>query len=152
MQLARFLDDVSAKVPPDGPVHIIGPGPTRDHLERVILQADAHHHRVRTVTSQASLRLTSRQLVARMRALVGHVRPRRTVGAYRWTSPPDATGRPAKPGGVLPRRDLRKPADDRAQIQAAIAAAELEEATAEVAASYRPDAPGGTVNRGLARG
>ena len=132
--LARFLDQVVAKIPPNAPLHVIGPGPVRDHLERSILDGDAHHHRSRSVTSEPSRRLTDRQLQARIRALAGDLPRRRTVGAYRWTGQA-AERRSGSPAGG-PRRVVQKPPDERQEIAAAIDEAEMDEEAAEAEAGY----------------
>ena len=105
--LARFLDAVAARLPEDEDVVFLGPGTVRDHLRTRVLDADAEHRRTRAVTSQASARLTDRQLVARLRRLSGAEPPRRAVGAYRWS---DAMAR--RPSGEVrppPRRVAAKP-------------------------------------------
>jgi hypothetical protein len=122
--LARFLDQVSARIPPDAPLHVIGPGQVHERLARTVMDADAHHHHRRTVTMEAARRLTDRQLVARARALAGDVPRRRTVGAYRWTG--EATERTSGAKSGEPRRVVRKPPDERQEIEAEMAETEME--------------------------
>jgi hypothetical protein len=124
--LARFIEQVSARIPPDASLHVIGPGPVHERLGRAIMDADTHHHRSRTVTLEASRRLTDRQLVARVRALAGDVPRRRTVGAYRWTGQLAERTSGAQAGE--PRRVVRKPPDERQEIEAAIDEVEMDEA------------------------
>ena len=104
--LARYLDGVARRLPDDEDLAILGPGTVREHLEHLLREDDAHHRRERTIVSEASAPLTERQLVARLRRLVGAVPVRGTVGAYRWTGSQARTGS----GRVRPpRRVLRKP-------------------------------------------
>jgi hypothetical protein len=124
--LARFVDQVAARLPDGDAVHIIGPGTVRDHLERLVREGDMRHRRTRPVTCDASPRLSERQLIARVRDLAGDHPPRRTVGAYRWTG--ETGGRVSGAPARTPRRVVRKPPDEREEIEAAEATAE---ATAE---------------------
>lgn len=71
--LARFLETVAARLP-DGDLELIGPGTTRDHLASVVREADPRG--TRHIDTAASAPRTDRQLVARLRHLVGH-EPRR---------------------------------------------------------------------------
>jgi hypothetical protein len=103
--LARFLHDVSGHLPDDEHLAILGPGTVSEHLEQLIREADAHHRRDRTVTRTPIGRQTDRQLVARLRRLVGAEPTRRTVGAYRWTGP----GAGSATGAARPRRVVEKP-------------------------------------------
>jgi hypothetical protein len=104
--LARFVELVATRVPPDDPVLILGPGTVRDRLEHRIGEADRHASRTRLVTCQAAARLTDRQLVARLRRVAGEQR-RRTVGAYRWTE--TQSRRPSGGERPTPRRVSPKP-------------------------------------------
>ena len=104
--LARYLDGVARRLPDDEDLAILGPGTVREHLEHLVGEADAHHRRERTIVCEASAPLSDRQLVARLRRLVGADPVRGTVGAYRWTGSQTRTGS----GRVRPpRRVLRKP-------------------------------------------
>jgi hypothetical protein len=78
--LARFLDQVAARIPDDEPLDILGPGSVREHLERVVRERDTRHQRSRPLTCTASTRLTARQLVARVRSLAGQPPRRRPIG------------------------------------------------------------------------
>jgi hypothetical protein len=104
--LGRFVEEIAKRVPAASDLLILGPGTVRERLERVVREIDQSHQRSRTVTCEASSRLTDRQLVARLRRF-GGVEPRRqTVGAYRWSEPP-----PHSPSGQvrpLPRRVVEK--------------------------------------------
>jgi hypothetical protein len=81
--LARFVEQIAHRLPPDEDLLILGPGAVREHLERLVRDIDEHSERSRVVTCEASSRRTDRQLVARLRHLVGAEPRRRTVGAYR---------------------------------------------------------------------
>lgn len=104
--LARFVDLVANRLPADDELVILGPGTVRDRLEHRVRDMDRHASRTRSVTCQASGRLTDRQLVARLRHVAGEER-RRTVGAYRWTGSP--TRRASGSEGPAPQRVSPKP-------------------------------------------
>lgn len=104
--LERFVVDVAERVPPEDDLVILGPGMVRERLEREVLDGDARHGRTRTVTCEASLPMTDRQLVARLRHLVGSDPRRRTVGAYRWSEAP--AHQPSGRLVGLPRRKVQK--------------------------------------------
>lgn len=78
--LARFLDAVTDRLPPDDDVLILGPGNVREHLERQVRETDVRQRRDRRITCQASRRLTDRQLIARLREFQGTEPRRRTTG------------------------------------------------------------------------
>jgi hypothetical protein len=103
--LDRFIERVAEALPPHDELVVVGPGPVRDHLATYVRERDARHHLSRPIHSRPSRRLTERQLVARLRHLVGADPARRTVGAYRWTG--------LQPAGLAaaprPRRVLEKP-------------------------------------------
>lgn len=69
--LRVFLHQVADRIPPEEDVRIVGPGPVRDHLRRLVREDDRRHHRTRSVGSGRAAPLTERQLVARVRALAG---------------------------------------------------------------------------------
>jgi hypothetical protein len=129
--LARFLDLVAARLSADDPVHIIGPGPVREHLRQTVGEADARGHRTRALTCEPTRRLTERQLVARIRTLAGDLPRRGTVGAYRWTDAPGE--RVSGAWRRVPRRAVQKPPDerDRREEETAMKEAEAEAAEAE---------------------
>ena len=104
--LTRFLDEVTGHLPDDDNLAILGPGTVRDRLAHVVRTADARHRRDRAITCEACGPITDRQLVARLRRLVGETPTRGSAGAYRWTGPQTRL----ESGRVLPpRRVLRKP-------------------------------------------
>jgi len=104
--LERFVERVAGRLPPDDDVVILGPGTVRERLERRIRLDDEGRERSRLISCEASPRLTDRQLIARVRHVVGADPLRRTVGAYRWTD--RHSHRP--PGEhPLPRRVVVKP-------------------------------------------
>jgi hypothetical protein len=103
----RFLDRVALRLPVEDDLVLIGPGTMREHLERRIRETDEHQRRTRRVATEASTRLTDRQLIARLNRLGGAEPRRRTVGAYRWSVKP--TKRPSGAPATLPRRVLEKP-------------------------------------------
>ena len=78
--LARFVDLVAARLP-SGNINVIGPGTVREHLERAIREADERHGRIRALTCEPADKMTERQLVARLRDLVGAPLERRQTGA-----------------------------------------------------------------------
>ena len=104
--LERFVERVVGRLPPDDDVVILGPGTVRERLERRIRLDDEGRERSRLISCEASPRLTDRQLIARVRHVVGADPLRRTVGAYRWTDRPSH-----RPPGEhrLPRRVVEKP-------------------------------------------
>lgn len=87
---------------------ILGPGTVREHLERSLRDHDDRMGRARTITCEPASRLTKRQLVARLRDLLGASPRRRTVGRYRWTTP--VARRASRAAVPLPRRVVEKPA------------------------------------------
>ncbi len=109
--LARFLDQVAARLPDGENVAILGPGAVAEHLEQLVRDADTHHRRDRTVSCEPAGRQTDRQLVARLRRLVGAVPARRTVGAYRWTGPQtrSRSGNDRPPRRVVEKRPASLP-------------------------------------------
>ncbi|MBI2781373.1 MAG: hypothetical protein HYX55_06215 [Chloroflexi bacterium] len=78
--LARFLEAVADRVP-DGDLQLIGPGTVHEHLARVVRDADPRG--IRHIETAASAPLTDRQLIARLRRLVGHEPRRRTIARRR---------------------------------------------------------------------
>ena len=108
--LARFVDLVAGRIPPDEDVVIVGPGTVRERLEQHLREADRHASRTRAVTCEPAPRATDRQLIARLRDSAGAGAPRRTTGTYRWT---ETT--PTRPSGAVrprPRHPTRKPLVD----------------------------------------
>lgn len=85
--LARFVDAVAARLPPDNDLLLIGPGTVHEQLARQLAEVDARHHVARGIRSEAAPPMSRRQLAARLRRATGDEPRRRTVGAYRWTSP-----------------------------------------------------------------
>ena len=83
--LARFIDRVSARLPADDAILILGPGTVRERLEHHLREADEQHDRTRRITGASSAPMTLAQLVARLRRAVGDDPPRRRVGPYRRT-------------------------------------------------------------------
>lgn len=108
--LERFLEQVSLRLPVEDDLVLIGPGTVREHLERRVRETDERQRRTRRITTEASTRLTDRQLNALLRRLVGGEPRRCTAGAYRWSVKP--TKRPSGAPATLPRRVLEKPPRD----------------------------------------
>ncbi len=108
--LAHFLRIVADRLPIADDLVILGPGVVAEHLAHGLQVDDRHHLRRRAVRSEASDRLTDRQLAARLDRESGVERRRRTVGAYRWSGT-SATGRVGRsePG---PTRVTEKPRRD----------------------------------------
>ena len=105
--LARFLDAVAARLPPDEDLLVIGPGTVREQLARRVAEDAAQHRVVRDIRCERAAAMTHRQLAALLRQAAGDQPRRRTVGAYRWTdSPPrDPPGRRTdEPRRVLIKR------------------------------------------------
>ena len=69
--LAAYLREVSALVPADDRVVILGPGPVHGRLAGELRAADARHRRMRPVEDAATGPLTERQLRARWHELNG---------------------------------------------------------------------------------
>jgi hypothetical protein len=108
--LERFLEQVALRLPVEDDLVLIGPGTVREHLERRVRETDERQRRTRRtrrITTEASTRLTDRQLIALLRRLLGGEPRRFTVGAYRWSVKP--TKRPSGAPATLPRRVLEKP-------------------------------------------
>lgn len=108
--LSRFVEQVASRLAAEDELVILGPGTVREHLQRHVREIDEGHHQSRSISCEASPKLTDRQLIARLRHIVGADPRRRTVGAYRWSEP-----LPRRPsGGAVPppRRVLEKPPRD----------------------------------------
>ncbi|HZL32886.1 MAG TPA: hypothetical protein VFC81_02785 [Verrucomicrobiae bacterium] len=69
--LNRFVEHVAERLPLDVDLLILGPGTTRERLERHVRELDAHRLHPRTVTCEASAPRTDRQLIARLRHVAG---------------------------------------------------------------------------------
>jgi hypothetical protein len=69
--LDRFVALVAEHLPKDDDLLILGPGTTRERLERRVRELDQHHLHHRIVTTEASPPRTDRQLIARLRHLAG---------------------------------------------------------------------------------
>jgi|GEM_PF-1662941 hypothetical protein len=113
--LARFVEFVATRVPPDDELVILGPGTVRDRLEHQIRETDRHASRTRGVTCQAAARLTDRQLVARLRHAAGADQRRRTAGAHGRPETPSrrTSGRArATPRRVAPRPPIEIDQED----------------------------------------
>jgi hypothetical protein len=104
--LQRFVEGVASRVAAVDELLILGPGTVREQLQRRVREIDERHQRERSVTCEASPRLTDPQLMARLRHICGADPYRTTVGAYRWSAPQRrrSSGSPVPP----PRRVLRK--------------------------------------------
>lgn len=105
--LSRFVEQVASRLAAEDELVILGPGTVREHLQRHVREIDEGHHQSRSISCEASPKLTDRQLIARLRHIVGADPRRRTVGAYRWSEP-----LPRRPSGgpvPPPRRVLEKP-------------------------------------------
>jgi hypothetical protein len=76
--LERFLDEVAGRLEAADRLVIIGPGTVREHLERLLREADAVHRRDRLAGGGPSGPLTDRQLVKRLREIQGDVPRRRS--------------------------------------------------------------------------
>ena len=137
--LARFVEQVAARLPDTDAIAILGPGTVRDHLERVVRDDDVHHHRLRVVTSAAAARLTDPQLVARVRTLAGDPPPRRTAGAYRQSG--ETAGRGSGATAGAPERLMKKPAREKVRLEDELAV--LDELAAEPTADANAEAAGG---------
>ena len=80
-RLRQFVAAVTDRIAADEDVIILGSGTVRTRLETSLREADRVAPDARTVTSEASPRLTHPQLVARLREAIGAEAPRRVVGA-----------------------------------------------------------------------
>ena len=69
--LNRFVQLVAARLPTDDDLLILGPGTTRERLERHVQALDRHRPFHRTVTTEPSAPRTDRQLIAIVRHLAG---------------------------------------------------------------------------------
>ncbi len=76
-RLAAFVEDVAGHLPPDGDVHVVGPGMVRERLERSLRANDRRLGRRRNVHAAPAERLTEQELVARVRELAGDAPKRR---------------------------------------------------------------------------
>lgn len=69
--LRQFVDEVAGRLATDDDLLIVGPGTVREQLERRVHEWDEHHRRSRAISSEASARVTERQLLARLRHFAG---------------------------------------------------------------------------------
>jgi hypothetical protein len=75
--LASFLHGVTARIPPDDRVVLLGPGSVRDRLADDLRAADARARRARPIESMPAGRMTDRQLQAWLRLSAGIAPERR---------------------------------------------------------------------------
>lgn len=92
--LARFLDQVAGRLP-EGDLDLLGPGMVHEKLAGLLRERD--HRGTRRIEAVVSGPRTERQLVARLRHLVGH-EPRRRTGLDDRSAGPTARGRRALAG------------------------------------------------------
>jgi len=76
-RLAAFIQNVAGHLPPDGDVHVVGPGMVRERLERSLRADDRRLGRRRNVHAAPAERLTEQELVAHVRELAGDAPKRR---------------------------------------------------------------------------
>jgi hypothetical protein len=108
--LRRFLGRVEDALRDDGGgVEILGTGTLGERLASQLKSDDRRHGRSRPIRAEHSMRMTDRQLAARLRERVGASRPRGGAGAYRWSG-----DLPHQPSGraTAPRRVVQKPPTD----------------------------------------
>lgn len=100
--LKRFVTEVAGRLDPDDELLVLGPGTVHERLARQIADGDEHRGHARAIVCEASPPVSDRQLVARLRRFSGVEPRRRTVGAYRWSLPPEhlPSGRPCPPRGI----------------------------------------------------
>ncbi len=101
--LRQFLARVEAALDRDEVLEVIGTGELCERLAAEMRHHDEAHHRHRTITVDHSMRMTARQLNARLKARVGVLPVRGGVGAYRWTGdlPRQRSGRATGPRRVV---------------------------------------------------
>jgi hypothetical protein len=104
--LARFVEEVAARLPTSHDLIVLGQGTVHEQLSRHLEETDRRHGYVRDIRCAAMPRRTDRQLIAYLREVEGEPLRRRTVGAYRWSEPvvTNASGQ----GSPGPRR-MAKP-------------------------------------------
>jgi len=96
--VARFVKDVTGRLPEDADLTVLGPGETHEHLLHSVRAADTDHHRGRRVVGRRSSHKTDRQLVALLRELEGDEAPRRAPGEDHASR----TGHPVSPANGSP--------------------------------------------------
>jgi hypothetical protein len=69
--LNHFVDVVAEHLPTQDDLLILGPGTTRERLERRVRELDSHRRSPRIVTVEPSAPRTDRQLIARLRHAAG---------------------------------------------------------------------------------
>ncbi len=108
--LKQFVTEVAGRLAPDDELLVIGPGTVHERLARHVAESDEHRGHARAIACEASPPLSDRQFIARFRRFTGVEPRRRTVGAYRWTVPPEhlPSGR-----ARVPRRGSAKPPRER---------------------------------------
>ena len=107
-----FVGDIANRLAAGDDLLVLGAGTVHERLTRHLSESDGHHGRHREIACEASLRLTDRQLIARLRRFSGSEPRMRSVGAYRWSEAPVH-----RPSGQahLPRRVVDKPPPERRQ-------------------------------------
>jgi len=79
--LRRFLGRVTARLPVDADLLLLGSGPVHEQLGRRVAAADARRRRPRHVRTEPAARPTLPQLAARLRHESGRELPRTGIGA-----------------------------------------------------------------------
>lgn len=102
----QFLARIGADLVDDHAVELVGTGELCEQLATQLRRNDGTHRRQRPITVDHSMRLTTRQLAARLKERVGLGPVRGGVGSYRWTG-----DLPHERSGPVtgPRRVIRKP-------------------------------------------
>jgi hypothetical protein len=101
--IRQFLDLVEAALVADEALDVVGTGELCERLANQLRRGDQAHRRQRPITVDHSMRLTSRQLAARLKERVGLEPVRGGVGSYRWTGdlPHQRSGRVTGPRRVV---------------------------------------------------
>jgi hypothetical protein len=98
--LAGLLSDLDA-------IEVAGRGSSYEQLADLLRRLAARRDgEVQITTRPAARRPTERQMVARLREMVGAQLPRRTHGSYRWTRSQPTVPRLPKPRHLPERREI----------------------------------------------
>jgi hypothetical protein len=106
----RFLTDLVGRLGELDAVEVVGRAQHHERLADLLRRLAARHNADTVVTTRTlSRRPSDKQLIARLRKLVGAELPRQSVGRHRLpaTGPTTDTGRPLRPAAG--RRTLRPP-------------------------------------------
>jgi hypothetical protein len=108
--IRRYLRRVEAELGPHEDLELIGGGPMCGRLASEVHRSDLRQHRRRTILVNHAMRMSRRQLAARLKSRLGMVATRGGAGSYRWTGalPQTRSGRVRSPRRVVLKASPRE--------------------------------------------